>query len=415
MTVTDSEIIAPASESRVDRVVDPRILEPIPGSKPTGEDIRRLPLWVDLRTARPKAETGPSDHDWQPAETVKTTWSAYKEMVEQALCLKSKDIELGLFLVEACARLHGFRGVRDGLWILCGLITEFKDKGLFPEAEDGDFEVQIGKLEWVNEKLPDVVREIPLTRRASPGANYSLNYRDESRRPNGMISAAEFEAAALAGTSEQYSELLDEIASTLMELELLKQVTAENYGAESSSYTALAETLGECRAAVKSIMSKRSPPAEKPPVAQSTTKISWSRQPMEQTSGADSWSECEHIADSGDIDGAIARMATLAAAEPNGRVRFHRKLLLADLCFKTDRKRLATSILEELNEILVEHKLESWETSEVVGGVWSRLVRCYRDSAAGTADEGKEQEFYLKLSRLDPWQALACGEPARKG
>jgi len=106
-------------------------------------------------------------------------------------------------------------------------------------------------------------------------------------------------------------------------------------------------------------------------------------------------------------------MAALAAAEPNGRVRFQRKLLLADLCIQTNRKKLGTSILQELNEIIEQHKLESWETSEIVGGVWSRLVRCYRDKAAGTADESLEVEFYLKLSRLDPWQALTCGEPAR--
>jgi len=107
-------------------------------------------------------------------------------------------------------------------------------------------------------------------------------------------------------------------------------------------------------------------------------------------------------------------MAALAAAEPNGRVRFQRKLLLADLCIQTNRKKLGTSILQELNEIIEQHKLESWETSEIVGGVWSRLVRCYRDKAAGTADESLEAEFYLKLSRLDPWQALTCGEPARR-
>ena len=81
---------------------------------------------------------------------------------------------------------------------------------------------------------------------------------------------------------------------------------------------------------------------------------------------------------------------------------------------RTNRMKLAASILQELNEIIETHKLDSWETSEVVGGVWSRLVRCYRDKVAGTADETLEAEFFRKLSRLDPWQALACGEPVKK-
>ncbi len=120
------------------------------------------------------------------------------------------------------------------------------------------------------------------------------------------------------------------------------------------------------------------------------------------------------MARGGNIDGALTTMTSLAAAEPNGRVRFQRKLLLADVCLQSNRKKLATSILQELNEIIELHKLESWETSEIVGGVWARLVRCYRDRAAGTADKDREAEFFQKLSRLDPWQALACGEPVKE-
>jgi hypothetical protein len=127
----------------------------------------------------------------------------------------------------------------------------------------------------------------------------------------------------------------------------------------------------------------------------------------------DAWSQAEQLARS-DVPGALARMTALAAGEPNGRIRFHRKLLLADLCMQTNRKKLATSILQELNEIIETHKLEHWETSEIVGGVWARLVHCYRDKTAGTASEELEAEFFRKLSRLDPWQALTCGEPVRR-
>jgi len=126
------------------------------------------------------------------------------------------------------------------------------------------------------------------------------------------------------------------------------------------------------------------------------------------------WLECEKLARSGKVDQALSRMVALAAAEPNGRIRFQRKLLLADLCLQTNRKKLGTSILQELHEIIEKHKLEEWETTEMVGGVWSRLVRCYRDRTAGTADESRETEFYNRLSRLDPWQALICGEPAKR-
>jgi type VI secretion system protein ImpA len=410
---TDSGAIETVETSGFERVVDVRILAPISGSEPAGEDIRRLPLWVEIRAARPRTEANSENQDWQPAQTAKTTWLTYKEIVERTLCTRSKDLELGLFLMEACTRLYGFKGVRDGCWVLRGLVCEFKERGLFPEAENGDFEVQSRRLEWVSEKLPDIVREIPLTKREPPGKNYSLNYRDESIRQNGMITAAEFEAAASAGTLKDYTELLDEIAAASTELDLLKQATLSSYGEESPSYAQIAETLVQCSIAVKSILAKRSPQVKKS-AGPDPLESFFSSRLIQQTSASDPWSECERVAESGEIDNAIAQMTALAASEPNGRVRFQRKLLLADLCYKTNRKRLATSILEELNEILVDHKLESWETSEVVGGVWSRLVRSYRDTLAGTANQEKEREFYLKLSRLDPWQALSCGEPTRK-
>ena len=175
------------------------------------------------------------------------------------------------------------------------------------------------------------------------------------------------------------------------------------------------ETLDECRTTIQGILRKVRPITDVPNIGEPGSPGDSLPTPNgTAVTGSDAWSECERLARSGNVDRALAGMAALAASEPNGRIRFQRKLLLADLCLKTNRKKLATSILQELNEIIESHKLESWETSEMVGGVWSRLVRCYRDRSAGTADEGREAEFFLKLSRLDPWQALACGEPAKK-
>jgi type VI secretion system protein ImpA len=120
------------------------------------------------------------------------------------------------------------------------------------------------------------------------------------------------------------------------------------------------------------------------------------------------------MARAGEIDAALSTMTALAAAEANGRVRFQRKLLLADLCMRTNRVRLAKSILEELDEMVQKHDLTTWETSDVVGAVWARLVRCYQDRNSGAANPDKAAEFFLKLSRLDPWQALALGDPAER-
>jgi hypothetical protein len=252
-----------------------------------------------------------------------------------------------------------------------------------------------------------------------------LNYRDEARRSGGMITAAEFDAAAAAGSQKQYDALLASVAEANAELDELKSVIGASYGADVTSLSRLSETVDEFKTAVRIILHRRgagSSPSRGPespmdgPLPPELPDFGGrvSEPPFGGSRDHQSWAQCEELVRKGDIESALALMTKLAASEPNGRVRFHRKLVLADLCLQTNRKQLATSILEELSEMIELHKLENWESSDIVGGVWSRLVRCYRDKNAGTANEAKEAQFYLKLTRLDPWQALGCGEPERR-
>ena len=397
----------------VSRVVDERVLVPISDQKPAGEDLRGLKDWVEIRKAKPHPNDTVDKRDWEPANPVKTDWSTYKDVVERAVCTKSKDLELGVFLTEACARVHGFAGVRDGIWTLKGLLTGFADRGLYPLPEDGSLESRYGKLEWMNEKLAEVLREIPITMRSEPAMNYSMNYRNEALRPNGMITVVEFDSAVAVGTKEQYESLSKELEEVRAEFGEFEQVVIAQFGSDALSFSESKHALEECHVAISSILRKKQP---------STATASGNAVTVQSfgfggggglaegmVGGA--WAEAERMARSGEIDAALSTMSALAAAEANGRVRFQRKLLLADICMQTNRVKLAKSVLEELNELIEKHNLTAWETSDLIGAVWARLVRCYRDKSAGAANADKAAEIFLKLSRLDPWQALALGEP----
>jgi type VI secretion system protein ImpA len=399
------------------RVVDERVLAPISEQKPAGEDLRGLKDWVDIRKTRPNPNDIPDKRDWEPANPVKTDWSAYKDLVEKALCTKSKDLELGVFLTEACARLHGFAGIRDGVWTLKGLLVGFSERGLYPLPEDGNLEARYGKLEWMNEKLAEVVRGIPITMRPAPAVNYSMNYRDEALRPNGMITVTEFDSAVAVGTREQYEDLSKELEEVRTEFAEFEELVNAQFGPNALSFVESKQAFEDCRAAIASILRKKQPAAGKtgPAAALTVQQFSFgSGGGLAEGMVGSAWAEAERMARGGEIDAALSTMAVLAAAEPNGRVRFQRKLLLADICMQTNRLKLAKSILEELNELIEKHNLSAWETSDVIGAVWARLVRCYRDKSAGTANADKAVEFFLKLSRLDPWQALALGEPTEQ-
>lgn len=395
------------------RVVDERVLAPISEEKPSGVDLRALKDWVEIRKARPNPNDTTDKRDWEPANPVNTDWSTYKQLVERALCTKSKDLELGVFLTDACARAYGFAGIRDGIWTLKGLLTGYAECGLFPLPEDGNLEARYGKLEWMNEKLAEVMREIPITMRPAPAMNYSVNYREEALRPKGMITGAEFESAVAVGTTQQYESLSKELEDARAEFEEFEQVVVTQFGPDALSFSEAKHAFEDCQVAIASILRKRQPASGNSSSGGAVTVQSFGfgrGGGVAEGLVGDAWAEAERMARAGEIDTALSTMTALASAEANGRVRFQRKLLLADICMQTNRLKLARSILEELNELVDKHNLTAWETSDLIGAVWFRLVRCYRDKNAGTANTEKAAEFFLKLSRLDPWQALALGE-----
>ena len=102
-------------------------------------------------------------------------------------------------------------------------------------------------------------------------------------------------------------------------------------------------------------------------------------------------------------------MVQLASLETTGRNRFQRKLLLAEACVASQRPRLARSIMEELAEQIDKFQLDAWESSETISSVWKQLFKLYKQSGDSN-DLEKAQKLYDRLCRLDPWQALGCGE-----
>jgi type VI secretion system protein ImpA len=393
------------------RVIDERVLAPIGPGRAAGEDLSASGDWVAIRKSRPNPYDTQDKKGWERADSSKADWSALQQLTETALCTKTKDLRLAWFLAEASIKLHGFTGVRDGVWAIRNLVTQFWDSGLYPLMEDGDASSRAGSLGALNTQLAEALREIPITLRSASGKNFSLNHQKESLRQGGSVSASEFEAAVAAGSLEQYQELSTTIAEARKEFDEFEAIALERLGQDGISLEEAKEAFAECRQSVDSIVRKKTPaPATTSGNGTSTFALGFglSTGPGAQIGGG--WAEAEQMVRDGKVDGALAAMGALAAAEPNGRIRFQRKLLLAEICLQTGRERLAKSILEELAELIDKHQLESWETSDVIGAVWTRLYRCYSNEEAKIADPDKAAQLLLRLCRLDPWQALMCSD-----
>jgi type VI secretion system protein ImpA len=435
------------------------LLEPITPDQPGGVDLRWTPEWDRIKEAR-RADDGLESGKWAKKERKTADWQVIERLAAATLKHRSKDLQLALWLTEANMKLHGFPGLRDGLRTTCELMHRFWDQGLYPSMEDGP-EDRAGPFEWLNNKLTDSIAAIPITTRGDGGQDYSFNDLQDARRvgsqaswrrPDGEVDEAKkkaydaavaaghipldlFESAVKATKRAAYEEFNADFQQTFEAFKTLEKAVDEKFGDAAPNLSGCRNALNEIFEEVQKILEKKR--AEEPdrltpenaPVngdgsAGEVGNPMTVRFPLSvpdlvgSTGGAGglstgaaggAWDEAEALLRSGQVDRGLARMVHLSAAETTGRNRFQRRLLLAEACLASQRQRLARSILEELAEQIDKLQLESWESSEMISSVWTRLYRLYQQGGDST-DLEKAQKLYERLCRLDPWQALACGE-----
>jgi type VI secretion system ImpA family protein len=416
------------------------LLQPISADKPAGEDQSGEPEWQAIKEARradDKLERGSWDRPLKESD-----WHAVKELSVELLSRKTKDLRLAIFLMEANLNLDGgFTGLADGLRLITGLVATFWDSGLFPLIEDGDVEYRSQALAWLGdeEKLPKAIRGILLTKRSDSGRNYSwLDYQDarlvgwekdlvtstgdideskqqtrQSRLSSGHVSQEMFEAAVTATPRPAIESISRELEVAWTEFLAVDKCIDDKFGGQGPGLHPPREALEDCRKLIQdSVKKKREQepdPSEAGAGAISETERSgfsfgegFFGDEMGGAGSGGSWHAAENLIKSGNVKEGLAEMTRLAASE-HGRIRFHRKLRLAETCFAIKRDRLAIAILEELAKEIDEHHLESWESAELVGRVWGRLYRSYKSVDDAKARAG---ELFDRLCSLDPWQAL---------
>jgi len=423
------------------------LLDPISADHPAGIELRWTPEWDRIKEAR-RSDDGLEAGKWAKKESKSADWRLVRELTGTALRERSKDLQLAMWMTEANVKLDGFAGLRDGLRLTRELMTRYWDKGLYPLMEDGA-EDRAGPLQWLNNKLVDSITAVPITARADDGQNYSYIDLQDARRVGseaswktadeiidetkkrayeaaigqGHVSMDMFNRAIKATTRADYEPLQAIFQQTCDEFSVLEKVVDEKFGDAPPN-------LADCRSALREIKQEISDILDGLPVvpakAQSGTDRSGagestepvlvrfpislqSRQASEVELG-DSWHEAEKLVYSGQVDRGLAEMTRLAASETSGRHRFKRKLLLAEVCLASKRQRLARTILDELGEQIDKFHLDSWETSDLIGSVWIKLYTMYKQGVGGPPDADRADKLYERLCRLDPWQALACGE-----
>ena len=381
------------------KILDPLILEPLPGA-PAGTDLSNTQEGLDLENLCRKLRGGAADGN--------ESWRDVQERAHDALAAKTKDLRIVRTLLEALVHTQGFDGVHDGLLVTTRFLNDFWDTGLFPLIEDGDREYRGVSLNWYDQKLGEELKALPLTA-GDPGlTRFDFEHAQSGNDPDFPISRF---TAAMDATETGDLQVTDAaLAECLERLVELNQLTMQKFGPEAFSYGRSLEALRDCKKLVELSLGQRQ--TKDPGTNDGSTgaptggagAITGLFSMGDATAG--SWSKAEELIKGGQVEQGVREMARLAATEPNGRARFFRKLLLADVCLRTKRDRLAVKILEELSEQINTYKLAEWETSEVVGAVWTRLYRLYSKVGTETENSSSAAALYDKLTRLDPWQAM---------
>ena len=111
------------------------------------------------------------------------------------------------------------------------------------------------------------------------------------------------------------------------------------------------------------------------------------------------------LARAGRTEDAIAAIKAELAQERSQRGRFRQKTRLAAVLVQNGQEAIALPILEDLASQIESHKLEDWESGDMVAEPLALLYRCLHKL---NGDAAARQNLYLRICRLDALQALSC-------
>jgi len=142
-----------------------RILAPLSPDAPCGPPARYDPVFTEIRLLREEDDPQLPMGQWE-RPLKRADWPAIEAKCIDMLAVRSKDLQIAVWLVEAWMRQHGVDGLRQGLRMLDALLRAYWDE-VHPhieadEAEQGDagpdLDARLAPLEWLNESLSASLR-----------------------------------------------------------------------------------------------------------------------------------------------------------------------------------------------------------------------------------------------------------------
>lgn len=423
------------------------ILAPIPGENPAGEDLRYAPIYDEIKEAR-REDDPHNQGDWKH-EVKKADWDKVIKLSVATLTDKTKDIQIAVWLTEALIKTNGFNGLSTGLKILSGLLTDYWET-VYPLIEEGDLDFRSGPLEFLNDKLPYDIRQVPITE-AKGGPGYTWYMMQESRQvgyeadtrnqygdvdenkknrreeliAEGKKTAEEFDAAVERSSTEFFESISAELTSCREQFKSFDELVDNRFGSDAPRLAELSEALENVEDFLTKILKQRKPfesttdsalPADDA-IAGAAAELSPSSTMAagtflaNQSSDSESlekavWEEAFTKLKDGGINGALGHLYRASCSMPSVREKNRYRLLMAKLCLKAERPDLARPIMEELYAFIEELHLERWESPMWIAEVLGALYQCLTSGTPSDEDMQRATELFKRICTTDITKAM---------
>jgi type VI secretion system protein ImpA len=281
----DADTLPPVLRSAAPAGIDLKaLLAPIAGGDPAGIDLRYLGEYDRIQEARQEDDPSLPQGIWQ-RQLKRADWDEVAGLCVEALCRRSKDLQIAAWLVEATAQRHGVSGLAPGFTLLDRLCEGYWPD-LFPAIDDGEMAARLAPLDWLNARLPTLLHQLPISRASGTNvashswADYHNAERHEIARQRDPKAAAKAEAAgrvtlqsfldSVARTPNSfYLPLHAELSAGAAALADLAGRLDELCGRQAPNLAGIRDAIDELESWVRTILIERNAlpdePAEAPP------------------------------------------------------------------------------------------------------------------------------------------------------
>lgn len=272
------------------------ILDPIPGSCPSGVDLIESSgiRLNEIRQARREDPPGITRREHDPPPRV-ADWARVLKLCNDTLAETSKDLEIAGYLCEALLKREGLEGFSAGLDVVRALLERFWDT-VYPSLEEAPGEppyaARAAKLEWLGSRYKELgfrsLRDrrpagylhphfllLPLCKQGYGLGKYNeardvgserecadnatLVGQRQQKIDQGKMPLEEFERAVLDTDKAFFKKLASDTSACQRSLEALRQVAKDRFAGASSDvwgFDAIGDDLSELAEVVGSFLAQ---------------------------------------------------------------------------------------------------------------------------------------------------------------